>query len=166
MSRLIQRAAPAIIALLIVSGSALAQTPEAAASPKYWIAAGGGYNGGAPGAKVGGLFSIGVKLNATTWSYTTQETRALGASMRTGLATVLYQSGSVVLLGLADAGMATGPGGSLGGAFSGGGVAAFKLDRWLKQPGVYLGVDARITKMDPVSTKSQPTISLVLAKSF
>jgi len=133
--------------------------------PSYWLAAGGGYSH-SPGPKVGGLISIGIKITPTTFSYTTSETAALGASTRTGLATIIYQSPKMVLLGLADLGVSTGTSGSLGGAYSGGFVTAFKLDRWFKNKNIYAGVDVRIERLNAIAKPSRQTISLIIARAF
>lgn len=154
-----------IIPFLLLTLPIFSQAPEAPPAPKYFVLGGAGYNSGAVGTKVGGLTSFGFKMTSTTWSYTTQQSAALGSSTRTGLATELLNKGNFLVLGLVDAGMAS-SGTSTTGAFSGGVLAAYHLDKLLKMPGVFAGFDGRLLKANALSPLSKPTYTFVFGKAF
>lgn len=139
-------------------------TGSASTNPRFFVAAGLGHS-----TSIGGWISFGFKIKDSTasspavYSYTTQETKALGQSMRTGMATVLFHKGPFALLGLMDGGMATTPT-AFGSSFSGGGVLTIALDKLVKSPGIHLVLDARVSAGS--TTPSTPIYMIGIAKSM
>jgi hypothetical protein len=131
--------------------------------PSYWGAAGVGY-GANESPRVSGLVSFGYKLNANSYSYTTQQIipskGLILTSVRSGIAPIVFTFGRIVILGLGDVGGATSNTGGLLGAFSGGGIVTLNINKSKK---LYLAGDLRILK---IGNSTFPTYSFLFGKGI
>lgn len=142
------------LALVLFAGSLCAQTttptePTPATIPglpSYFMAIGGGYSPTASvktaGANAEGWVSASLQIGKDSpyYSVTTIDMTGAANTMRTGVARVMAQSGSLTMLARVDAGIST-PLPTIA-SFSGGAIFMYKLP---KLTGWYAIAEARIT---------------------
>ena len=147
-----------LLALLAVAG--IAQTADA--TPQYSIAAGAGFNYlESPQAK--GWATFAAKIADKTYSLSTLDMTSKGSSLRTGLLRTVYSSGGFTLGILADAGVVAGQG-SVGGAFTGGGVVTCDISKFAKVPGAFAVGAVRVVQA--AGGGVSPTFSFGVGKNF
>ena len=165
--------------LFLISLSAAAQTPTLPAPvgdfsklPTYLVGLGGEYNRWASPA-AGALITLAFRVGDTNiYSWSTIDTPIAPisapsgpspASVRTGMAYVLANSGSCFLFVLGDAGVATGSGSTTLGAYSGGGGVFCNL-RAKSGGKLYLGPVIRAIKVS--SSTVQPVAEFMVSWGF
>lgn len=161
------------LAALIVAIAGVASPLPASAQqqlPSNWAGAGAAYNSFAS-PKVSGWASYATLISekGMIYSFTTHEVTSstrhpftIQTSIRSGLATVVRRFGPVVILGFGDAGMA-GAGSSVGGSFSGGGIAIIQLG---KAGRTTLSVSVRNVKSNVGLGQSQQPIEFGVGRTF
>lgn len=163
------RIALALFALLALALCASAQTATPPQIPEYLIGIGGGMDAAATP-----MFHLALpiakRITDKNYSYTTIEMNTRTASVRTGIARPLASSGPFTLVGLLDGGLAAGTStedslfSGIGGAFSGGAVVLYNLERHIGIPGTYATGTVRITRTTNAAVL--PAIVFGVAKSF
>lgn len=122
------------IAALIAATWSHGSVSLAQSLPSNWAGAGAAYSDSIR-PPVSGWFSYAMLISekGALYSFTTHDITSsrerpytMQTSIRTGLATLMRRIGPIAVLALGDAGMA-GAGSSLGGAFSGGGIAILQI---------------------------------------
>ena len=137
---------------------------QASFQPPYWLGAGTSYNYYSTPSVAAGWVSFAAKVADRTYSFSTIDMTQTQASIRTGVARVLAQSGSVSLMALGDAGLTTVSGVALG-SFSGGGILLYDLGTFSKRLNhVYATGALRVISVS--STSVQPVFEVGLSFSL
>lgn len=149
--------------LLMMCAGAYAQTP-APFIPDYVVGTGVSYDYyGKTGFAAN--TEIGIHVKGGTFSYTSLEMTATTATLRTGAAIIAKQVGYWALIGLADAGLATGSGSTVG-SFSGGALISYDVGARVTK-GVqhfYINVGARVLAL--TGTNVNPIFEITFMKGF
>ena len=133
--------------------------------PSYYVATGATYDYyGKTGFAAN--TELGVRIGQSAiFSYTTLELTSTLATIRTGAAKILFQSGNFGFVVLGDAGLATGSGNSAG-SFSGGGFLMYDIGSRITKglDHFYIGVGGR--SLLTTGTSVQPIFELTFGKGF
>ena len=172
MTKTIARFGGIIIALCLLAVSAFAQT--APAYPSYFVGAGASYNRYATGTPTAaGWTTAAVHLGSGVYSITTIDQTSTAASLRTGIAKIIAQTGNFTLMLHADGGVTTGTTATAAsssvalGSFSGGGLIMYDLgglSAKLKGRGFYALGLVRILAIS--SAAVQPVYEFGFGKAF
>lgn len=109
---------------------------------------------------------LGIRVGQTSiFSYTTLELTSTVATIRTGAAKILFQSGNFGFIALGDAGLATGNGSTLG-SFSGGGFLMYDIGSRVTKSidHFYIGVGGR--GLSFTGTTVKPIFEITFGKGF
>lgn len=144
------------------AGNAGGATP--AFQPSYYVGSGVSFDYyGGSGFAANTEFA--AKVTGPVYSYTTIEMTRTQATLRTGAGYLFFQQGNWSLLGLGDAGLATGSGPTLG-SFSGGGYVAYDVGSKITKGAshFYVAVGGRLLTI--TSQTVQPIVSVTFGKGF
>lgn len=109
---------------------------------------------------------LGIRIGTTSiYSYTTLELTSTIATIRTGAAKILFQSGNFGFVVLGDAGLASGSG-STTGSFSGGGFLMYDVGSKVTKGSdhLYIGIGGRSLAISGSSV--QPIFEITFGKGF
>lgn len=147
--------------LLLLALPLFAQSQSPADLPQYLISAGAEY-GYYSSPKAAGFISFGARISSSNvFSYSTVEMAAAGATIRSGAAYLLKQTGNWNLFALGDGGLLTGGSATLG-AFGLGPLVTYRINRIT--PNLYAVIAVRVVKIS--STAVQPILQIGIAKGF
>lgn len=158
---------PCLILCGAVLGQASSPTPVKGAPfvPQYYVATGVTYDYyGKTGFAAN--TELGIRIGTTTlYSYTTLELTSTVATVRTGAAKILFQSGDFSYVLLGDAGLATGSG-TTAGSFSAGGFLMYDIGSKVTHGASheYIGAGGRFVTIAGVA--NQPIFEITFGKGF
>ncbi len=128
----------------------------------YWVFAGAGWNR-AETPEGSGFLNFGANLGSGNFALTTVEMTSRTSSIRAGYARLLKFKDRFGLLALGDAGVISGEG-SVGGAFSGGGILTYDISKWTRVAGTHAVFVVRVNKSS--MNDVQPTFGFGVGKVF
>jgi hypothetical protein len=165
------RRRPLMLALIVV-GTGLASASEARAqvtpafSPQYVFLSGAEYDYyGKTGFSVNSIFGARLGNSRPFYSYTTLETTAAAATLRSGIGYTFLQSGNWSAVALGDAGIFNGASASLG-SFSGGGLLFYDIGSRLTKGDHHFYVAGGVRLLSIASQTVQPVGVVMLGAGF
>lgn len=133
--------------------------------PSYYVATGATYDYyGKTGFAAN--TELGIRIGQTSiYSYTTLELTSTVATIRSGAAKILFQSGNFGFVVLGDAGLASGSG-ITAGSFSGGGFLMYDIGSRVTKglDHFYIGAGGRSLAL--IGTSVQPIFEITFGKGF
>jgi hypothetical protein len=120
---------------------------------------------GKTGFSVNSIFGARLSNSKPFYSYTTLETTATAATLRTGIGYRFLQSGYWSAVALGDAGVLDGAGATLG-SFSGGGLLLYDVGSRLTKDGRHFYVAAGVRLLNITGQTVQPVGVVMLGAGF
>jgi len=165
LRKAVSRLALALCLLIAGGRSGLAQT-TAPFTPAYIFLSGIEYDYyGKTGFSVNSIFGARLGNSKPFYSYTTLETTATAATLRSGIGYTFLQSGNWSAVALGDAGVFNSAGASLG-SFSGGGLILYDLGSKLAKGDRHFYIAGGVRLLGVSSQTVQPVGVVMLGAGF
>lgn len=117
---------------------------QGADPPKYFVAAGAGWNHYSR-PQASGWLTFGAQISGSNYGYSVLTMTSQHATMGAGYARLLASHDGFTLFGLGDMGIITGLG-EVGGSFTGGSAVSYDISRWTKIPKTFAIVSVKVRK--------------------